>query len=50
MEYRTITKQYGNCKAIIHMPILTDNERERRMAEIKKEAMKLLIEAEKVKQ
>ena len=40
---------YNNCIVRVYRPILTEEERARRMEEIKKAAIALLIESEKSK-
>ncbi len=40
---------YNNCTVRVYRPILTEEERARRMEEIKKAAIALLIESEKSK-
>ena len=41
---------YNNCTVRVYRPILTEEERARRMEEIKKAAVALIIETEKAKQ
>lgn len=44
-----ITYQSGNCIITVRRPILTEEERERRMEAIKKAATALVLETEKAK-
>lgn len=42
MEYTVTTKKYDNCIVRIHRPVLTDEERERRMDILRSEAAKFI--------
>ncbi len=50
-EYQEpITIEYENCKAIIRRPVLTEEERKRRMKALTKAATQVLLAEEKCKE
>lgn len=47
IDYTTTTHENGKFHITVHRPVLTDEERERRMAEIKQAAVDLITATER---